>query len=98
MTEQALLDANGHLNAAGLQALQAAPAGRAPAELATHLAGCVTCQDKLLVASAPGPRRPPGRKPMALAPSPGRTVVLLLLSALFVLIALWSLRRLVSPP
>jgi hypothetical protein len=97
MTDQALLDANGHLSAAGLQALQAAPAGRAPADLATHLAGCGACQDRLLVASAPGPRRPSGRKPMALAPSPGRTILLLLLTAAFVLIALWSLRRLVSP-
>ena len=97
MTDRALLDANGHLSAAGLLALQAAPAGRAPAELASHLAGCASCQNKLLVASAPGPRRPPGRKPMPLAPSPGRTILLLLLTGLFVAIALWSLRRLVAP-
>ena len=97
MTDKGLLDANGHLSTAGLVALQAAPAGRAPAELAGHLAACAACQEKLLVASTPGPRRRPGRKPMALAPSPGRTILLLLLTVLFVMIALWSLRRLVAP-
>ena len=97
MTDKALLDAHGHLSAAGLLALQAAPAGQAPAELASHLAACAACQEKLLVASTPGPRRRPGRKPMPLAPSPGRTILLLLLTAVFVMIALWSLRRLVAP-
>lgn len=97
MTDKALLDANGHLSAAGLVALQTAPAGEAPAELAAHLAACAVCQERLLVASTPGPRRPPGRKPMPLAPSPGRTILLLLLTGAFVMIALWSLRRLVSP-
>ena len=97
MTNQALLDANGHVSAAGLVALQAAPPGQAPAELATHLAGCGTCQQRLLVASSPGPRRAPGRKPMPLAPSPGRTVLLLVLTVVFVMIALWSLRWLAAP-
>ena len=92
MTDHALQDANGHVNAAGFQALQAAAPGQAPAELATHLAGCDACQQKLLVASAPGPRRAPGRKPMPLAPSPGRTVLLLVLTVVFVMLALWSLR------
>ena len=97
MTDQALLDANGHVSAAGFLALQTASPGQAPAELATHLAGCGACQQKLLVASAPGPRRAPGRKPMPLAPSPGRTVLLLVLTAVFVMIALWSLRWLTAP-
>lgn len=97
MTDKALLDANGHLSAAGLVALQAAPAGQAPAELAAHLAACAACQEKLLVASAPGPRGRTGRKPMPLAPSPGRTILLLLLTVAFVVISLWSLRWLVAP-
>ena len=92
MTDEKLLDASGHLSAAGLQALHAAAPGQAPVELATHLAGCGACQQKLLIASAPGPRRAPGRKPMPLAPSPGRTVLLLVLTAVFVMLALWSLR------
>lgn len=96
MTDQDLLDGRGHVSAAGLQALQAAPPGQAPVELAQHLSGCATCQQRLLVASAPGPRRAPGRKPMALAPSPGRTILLLVFTAVFVMIALWSLRFLVA--
>jgi hypothetical protein len=97
MSDQGLLDASGHVSAAGLAALQSAPPGRAPAELAAHLAGCGACQQKLLVASAPGPRRPPGRKPMGLAPSPGRTILLLVLTGAFVMLALWSLRWLAAP-
>ena len=96
MTDQDHLDGKGHVSAAGLHALQAAPPGQAPVELAQHLAGCAACQQRLLVASAPGPRRAPGRKPMPLAPSPGRTILLLVLTALFVMLALWSLRWLVA--
>jgi hypothetical protein len=92
-----LLDAGGHLSAAGLAALRAAPAGKAPPEVASHLAGCARCQDLLLIESSPGPRPKPGRKPMGLAPSPGRTILLLLLTVLFIFIGLWSLRKLVEP-
>jgi hypothetical protein len=92
-----LLDANGHLTPAGLAALQAAPVGQAPAEVAHHLAGCAACQDRLLVASAPGPRPKPGRKPMAFAPSPGRTALLVLMTLIAIAMALWSLQRLVQP-
>ena len=97
MTDQTLLDTNGHVSAAGLVALQAAPPGHAPAELAGHLAACAACQQLLLIASSPGRRRPPGRRPMPLAPSPGRTALLLVLTAVFVMIALWSLRWLTAP-
>jgi hypothetical protein len=96
MRDKALLDANGHLSPTGLVALQAAPAGKAPAEVASHLAGCLSCQERLLVASAPGPRPAPGRKAMAVAPSPGRTAALLLVTLAFVLIGLWTLRKLVE--
>ena len=54
MSDKALLDASGHLSAAGLLALQAAPAGQAPVEVASHLAECLSCQERLLVVSAPG--------------------------------------------
>ena len=74
------------------RALQSAPPGQAPTEIAAHLASCGACQQKLLVASAPGPRRVSKRKPMALAPSPGRTALLLVLTVVFVMLALWSLR------
>lgn len=91
-----LLDPQGHLTAAGLSAFKAAPVGRAPAPLARHIAGCATCQERLLVAGTPGPRPKAGRRPLALAPSPGRTTLLVSLTLLMILIALWSLRRLVE--
>jgi hypothetical protein len=92
-----LLDSTGHLSAAGLLAFQNAPAGKAPAEVATHIAGCARCQERLLVDGSPGPRPKPGRKPMGLAPSPGRTILLLLLTVLFIFIGLWSMQKLVQP-
>jgi hypothetical protein len=91
-----LLDPTGHLSAAGLRAFQGAPAGKAPAEIATHIAGCARCQERLLVDGSPGPRPKPGRKPMGLAPSPGRTILLLLLTVLFIFIGLWSMQKLVQ--
>jgi hypothetical protein len=91
-----VLDPSGHLSAAGLAAFQAAPLGQAPAEVASHIAGCPSCQERLLVAGAPGPRPKPGRKPMAVAPSPAKTALLLGITLAFVLLALWSLRRLMG--
>jgi hypothetical protein len=44
----ALLDGRGCLSEAGLDALEAATAGQAPPELASHLAGCQRCQDRML--------------------------------------------------
>lgn len=96
-TDAGLQDANGHLTAAGLGAFKAAPIGQAPAALAGHIAGCAACQERLLVAGAPGPRPKPGQKARALAPSPGRTALLLGMTLLMILVALWSLRRLVEP-
>jgi hypothetical protein len=59
----ALRDLKGHLTDAGLQAFCSAPPGRAPAELASHVAGCARCQDRALLADAgtlgPGKRKPP---------------------------------------
>jgi hypothetical protein len=59
----ALLDARGCLTTAGLAALAGAPVGRAPSDLAAHLAGCPRCQQRMLSegtgARTPGPRREP---------------------------------------
>ncbi|HVR71214.1 MAG TPA: hypothetical protein VMT87_10255 [Vicinamibacteria bacterium] len=56
----ALVDARGCLTPAGMAALQSAPVGQAPAELAQHVATCPRCQARLLAASA---GRPPGAPP-----------------------------------
>jgi hypothetical protein len=62
----ALTDGRGCLTAAGFAALSRAPVGRAPADLAAHLAGCARCQERMLAAGAPvrpptaaAPRRTP---------------------------------------
>jgi hypothetical protein len=43
-----LFDGRGCLTAAGLAAFQGAPPGRAPGEVAAHVAGCARCQQRLL--------------------------------------------------
>jgi hypothetical protein len=43
-----LLDARGCLTDQGVAALAKAQVGKAPTELAAHLAGCARCQDRLL--------------------------------------------------
>lgn len=61
--QAALRDMKGCLTEAGLQAFRAAPPGRAPVELATHVAGCAHCQDRALAADegtvGPGKRKEP---------------------------------------
>lgn len=47
-TTAALFDRQGCLTAAGLAALRGAQPGRAPAEVAAHVAGCARCQQRLL--------------------------------------------------
>ena len=62
----ALVDSRGCLTPAGMAALEQAPPGQAPPELAQHLAGCARCQGRLLAASAgrgsasAAPAIPPG--------------------------------------
>jgi hypothetical protein len=46
-----LLDARGCLTEAGLRALATAAPGAAPTELATHVAACQRCQDRMLAAA-----------------------------------------------
>ncbi len=86
-------DAQGCLTEVGIQTLLSAPAGRAPEELAAHLAGCSRCQDRLLAASVPGPRRGPPRS----APSLGRMLILVSLVLLSMLMFFASLRRFFVP-
>jgi len=54
-------DARGCLNDRGMTVLRGVVPGAAPAELASHLAGCARCQQRVLaVESVP---RPPAGKP-----------------------------------
>jgi hypothetical protein len=54
-------DARGCLTPAGIDVVRQAPAGAAPPELASHLASCTACQDRLLATeSLP---RSPGASP-----------------------------------
>jgi len=62
----ALVDARGCLTPAGFAALARAPVGRAPGDLAAHLAGCPRCQERMLAsggAARPAPASRPRRAP-----------------------------------
>jgi hypothetical protein len=86
-----LQDGAGCLTPAGLAVLRSAEAGRAPAALATHLAGCSRCQTRVLAVDAPRVKKARSR---AVMPSLGRTLLLaaVLLAAIVAMLA--SLRRL----
>jgi hypothetical protein len=90
----ALFDADGCLSPQGFARISAAPPGRAPAELAAHLAGCARCQRRLLLAalpsSSPSPRRPP--------PPLWRTGVVVVVCLLLVMIAMALTQVLKAPP
>jgi hypothetical protein len=80
-----LFDRQGCLTAAGLAAFQRAPAGRAPQEMAAHLAGCGRCQERLLYGM-----RGPATNPRARRAAPGRRLVwlaVLAIGGLLVLVA-----------
>ena len=79
----ALFDARGCLTPAGLAALRSAPPGRAPREVAAHLAGCPRCQQRLF----DGLRGPGAASPARRASSGARLVWLLVL-VVFGLLAL----------
>lgn len=78
-----LFDARGCLTPAGLAALRSAPPGRAPKEVAAHLAGCPRCQQRLF----DGLRGPGAAAPARRAASGARLVWLLVL-VVFGLLAL----------
>jgi len=87
-----LVDGRGCLTDAGFAAVEAAPVGEVPSELAAHLAGCARCQKRLL---GGGAERPPGRgRP---APSLGRMLVMVGLVLLAILGFMVSLRWLAAP-
>lgn len=55
---EAMRDERGCLTEAGFLALESAPVGKAPPELASHLAGCDRCQQRMLLRGEPrGPKR-----------------------------------------
>jgi hypothetical protein len=86
-----LTDARGCLTEAGLDTVESAPLGRAPAELSAHVASCPRCQERLLLRSAGASVRSAARKP----PPPWRIVVLLaaLLLAAVGLLGVFGLAR-----
>jgi hypothetical protein len=84
-----LFDAQGCLTAEGFARLEASPPGRAPADLAAHLASCVRCQRRLLAASSPAPssvRREP--------PPLWRTAIVVAACIVLVVIAMILMRNL----
>ncbi|HUG55014.1 MAG TPA: hypothetical protein VMR21_15490 [Vicinamibacteria bacterium] len=86
-------DARGCLTAAALALIAAAPPGRAPSELAAHLAGCARCQRRMLGAGAEE-----GRARRRRPPPVWRTAVVAAAGFLLVLMALVMARVFSSPP
>jgi hypothetical protein len=78
-----LFDARGCLTPAGLAALRSAPPGRAPKDVAAHLAGCPRCQQRLFDGL-----RGPGTAGPARRTSGGARLVWLLALVVFGLLAL----------
>jgi hypothetical protein len=82
-------DARGCLSPSGIEAFREAPAGRAPADLAAHVASCARCQERLLAADRTRPRE--GRA-SARRPQPMRTLLLMAVLLLAAALALLSTR------
>jgi len=88
---QGLFDPQGHLTPAGLAALAGAPVGKAPADLAAHVAACPRCQDLMLAGTAGGaPVRRERREP----PPAGRIWFVIGAAVLLLLFILIALHRL----
>ena len=92
MTAQSLIDGRGCLTEAGLAALRNAPPGRAAPELASHVASCPRCQERVLAIDAPLHAR--GKK--TAAPSLGRTLLLMGVILVVIVLALATMRHLVG--
>ena len=86
-----LFDAQGCLTTEGFARIEKAPPGRAPAELAAHLASCVRCQRRLLGAASPAAA--PVRRE---APPLWRTAIVVAAIIVLVLIAMILMRNLVG--
>jgi len=89
-----LFDARGCLTPAAFARIAAAPPGRAPAELAAHLASCPRCQRRLLADSDSGGT--PASRPSP--PPVWRTALVMIVAVLLVMIAVGMLRFLTVPP
>jgi hypothetical protein len=85
-----LLDPRGCLTPAGLAAVERAPVGQAPPELAQHLAACARCQARLLGAGRAGSVRAPEGQPTSALTSGRllRTVAMILAALLLAVTAL----------
>jgi hypothetical protein len=88
-------DAQGCLTPQGFAEISAAPPGRAPAELAAHLAACPRCQRRLLAEALP-PAGVPGRRYER--PPVWRTVLVVVVCLLLVLMAMTLTRVLNTAP
>jgi len=72
-----LQDARGCLTADGFAALERAPPGGAPADVAAHLAGCDRCQQRWL-SRLRAETGPPAGRPRPATRSPWRNLILVL--------------------
>jgi hypothetical protein len=86
----ALRDPRGHLTVEGLAALAAAPAGRAPSDLANHVASCVQCQERVLAGGLVGARR--DRRPPPPAWRIWAVLAAILLTLVSILVVLQKVR------
>jgi hypothetical protein len=87
-----LRDDKGCLTPAGLLAVQSAPVGKAPAELAGHVAACARCQERLLAGGILAALTRTKKDP----PPRWRIAVVLVAVILLVLSILFTLGRLTS--
>ena len=92
---EGVFDAQGCLTEAGFARIGASPPGRAPTELAAHLAQCARCQRRLLASAASPSGRPAPRRQR---PPVWRTAVAVLASLLLVMMAIVMLRFLTVAP
>jgi hypothetical protein len=88
-----LFDRQGCLTPAGLAVFQGAAPGRAPAEVAAHVAACVRCQQRLL-SGMRGPGQPASVREARGSPNPWRRLIVAVGGLLFLLIV--SLAALVA--
>ncbi len=85
-----LRDEKGCLTPAGLLAVQTAPVGKAPQELAGHLASCPRCTERLLAGGIVELLTRKKKEP----PPPWRIVLVLVAIVLLVLSLMFTLGRL----
>ncbi|HEV7498445.1 MAG TPA: hypothetical protein VGQ33_00520 [Vicinamibacteria bacterium] len=84
------LDARGCLTAVGFARIAAAPTGRAPTELAAHLASCGRCQRRLLASAS---SLPAGASAGRRTPPPVWRAPLVVIGVLLILLAAMAMLR-----